>query len=133
MLTVGTYERIFTSDKTQVVGGSSTAAGAIAGNAWVTMQIDSQQRRVEVVAIDQLRTAGASATNHQPLVADVTGSTGTAWATKVVVTAAAPTVRIDETNIGCHMFTDADGKVFYTPGGDAADSFKYSVTFRVAP
>lgn len=134
---------IFSSDDySHVVGGSTvTPAAAVAGNAEITFafgltnstSVPSAHRRkkVEVLSIDVQRATGASATNYTPAVADVSGATSTDWSVKVAGAATAPDTRFDEVEIHKPMYTDAAGKIYFKLNGDAADTFKYAVAFKI--
>lgn len=130
------------SDTLAVVNGGAAAAGAaVAGTAWVTLDFGTTATETRPAAdrrkkfvfhrVHVLRKTGASGTAHTALVADVTGSASTAWATKYQSAAVAAATRLNETSIDTPVYTDSSGKLFFTPGGDAADTFDYEVWFRV--
>lgn len=132
----------FTSADTQIiVGGVSQAGAPVAGNAWVTLDCGdvsamlapaaARRRKLVLHSIDVLRASGASATAHTAIVADVTGAASTAWAAKYVGGAVAAATRFTADGINRPMHTSTAGKLFFTPGGDAADTFDYVVVFEV--
>ena len=120
---------------------SDTGAAAVAGNAWVTLDfgstadmvvpVASRRKKLVLHRIHVLRKTGASATAHIALIADVTGSAATAWTTKYESASVAAATRLNETRTGDPLYTDTGGKLFFTPGGDAADTYDYEVWFRV--
>lgn len=119
---------------------SDVGAAAVAGDAWVTLDFGVlmsavpsalKRKKFLLYAVETLRASGASATAHTALVADVTGSASTAWATKYQSAAVAAGTRLNETGIDKPLYTDTAGKLFFTPGGDAADTFNYAVWFEV--
>ena len=122
---------------------ADTGAAAVAGDAWVTLDFGStenmsvpaadRRRKVVLYRVHVLRTGGGSATAHTALVADVTGSIAAAWATKYESAAVAAASRLDETGLDAPMYTDTEGKLFFTPGGAAADTFAYEVWAKAVP
>lgn len=124
------------------IGFTSADVGAttVAGNAWVTLDFGpvssnlaaaDRRKKVRFTRYKTQRAAGASGTAHTALLADVTGSASTAYATKFVGTATAAATGIDETATDKVIYTDTTGKLFFTTGGDAADTFDYEVWFEV--
>jgi hypothetical protein len=118
---------------------SDVGAAAVAGNAWVTLDFGNisdvlpgaENRKKNVLhRVHVLRKTGASGTAHIALVADVTGSLAAAWATKYESASVAAATRLNETGIDEPMYTDALGNLYFTPGGDATDTFDYEVWFR---
>jgi hypothetical protein len=133
----------FSSSDTLVsVNGGAAAAGApVAGTAWVTLDfgpvsehlpVADRRRKLIFDSVMVLRATGASATAHVDLLADVTGSLAAAWATKYAGASVAAATRTDVNGIAQPLFTDATGKLFWTPGGDAADTFDYFLAFKWA-
>ena len=127
-------------DTTNIVGGVSQAGAVVAGNAWVTFDLGSvsstlpsAERRKKVVLhrVHVLRKTGASVTAHVALIGDVTGAAAAAYSTKYESASVAAATRLNETRTGDPLYTDETGKLFFTPGGDAADTFWYEVWFRV--
>jgi hypothetical protein len=128
------------SDTTAIVGGVSAAGAAVAGNAWVTLDFGAvsdvlptadRRKKVFLHRVHVLRATGASGTAHIALVGDVTGAAATAWSNQYESASVAAATRLNETGIDEPMYTDATGKLFFTSGGDAADTFDYQVWFRV--
>ena len=130
------------SDASQVVNGSVVSPAApVAGTAEVTLNFGpaasdkapatARRKRVMLWSIDEKRANGGSATNHQPQVADAAGAATTDWSVKYLGTATAPGTRIDVFSIGKPMYTDTAGKLYYQPNGDAADTFNYTLCFKV--
>lgn len=118
---------------------SDVGAAAVAGNAWVTLDfgnvsdvLPGAERRKKIILhrVHALRKTGASVTAHIALVADVTGSASSAWATKYESASVAAATRLNETGIDDPVYTDVLGNLYFTPGGDAADTFEYEVWFR---
>lgn len=118
---------------------SDVGAAAVAGTAWVTLDFGNvsdvlpgaeNRKKLVLHRVSTLRKTGVSGTAHIALVADVTASASTAWATKYESASVAAAARLNETGIDEPVFTDALGNLHFTPGGDAADTFDYEVWFR---
>ena len=128
------------SDVGQIVdGGATTPAAAIFGDAWVTLAFgnvsdtlpDAENRKKYVLhRVHVLRASGASGTAHIALVGDATNAAATAWSTKYESASVAAATRLNETGINEPLYTDALGNLYFTPGGDASDTFDYEVWFR---
>jgi hypothetical protein len=120
---------------------SDTGKVPVAGNVYVTLDfgdtstmmvaVAERRRKFVLDRVEVLRATGASVTAHTALVADVTGSVAAAWATKYASAAVAAATRLDQNQINGTMYTSTEGKLFFTPGGDAADTFNYEVWFEV--
>lgn len=118
---------------------SDVGAAAVAGTAWVALDFGNvsdvlpgaeNRKKLVLHRVHTLRKTGASGTAHIALVADVTASTAAAWATKYESASVAAATRHNETGIDEPLYTDALGNLYFTPGGDAADTFDYEVWFR---
>ena len=118
---------------------SDVGAAAVAGTAWVTLDFGNvsdvlpgaeNRKKLVLHRVHAFRKTGASATAHIALVADVTASASSAWATKYESASVAAATRLNETGINAPLYTDALGNLYFTTGGDAADTFDYEVWFR---
>jgi hypothetical protein len=127
-------------DLVSVNGGAAAAGAAVAGNAWVTLDfgdtsamtvaVGGRRKKLVLERVHVLRASGASGTAHIALVADVTGSAATAWPVQYESASVAAATRLDETDINAPMFSSTAGKLFFTPGGNAADTFDYFLAFK---
>lgn len=131
------------ADSKQIVDGLAVEpAAAVAGNAWVTLDFGSsvslqtpsalKRKKVVLERVDFFRAGGGSVTNTNGRVADVSGAATGAWATKWLNAATAPGTRVHVTNIELPLYTDTSGKLYFSVGGDALDTFDYTLFFRVA-
>lgn len=134
-MSVTDYElRFFSSE--------DNGASAVAGDAEVTFDFGTstvtqgpsplKRKKVILERVDVYRSAGVSATNTDVAVADASGASTTDYSVKWLNAATAPGTRVHETNIDLPLYTDTTGKLYMKVNGDAADTFKYTVAFRIA-
>lgn len=129
-----------TQRKFKLFTSTDVGAAAVAGNAWVTLDfgpvsdtLPTPDRRKKVLfhRVKVQRASGVSATAHTTILADVTGSASTVFAAKYASAAVPAATALEAKSQDYPMYTDATGKLFFTTGGDGADTFEYELAFEV--
>jgi hypothetical protein len=103
----------------------------VTGTAAVTLQFGEAQRRVMLYKNKTIRATGASGTNIQPRVYNTSGGAAGAitdeWR---AASATAPGTLVNTTEINQLCVLDANQRLYYTVGGDVADTFSYALDFH---
>lgn len=109
----------------------ANAPAALAGNAMATIQVATSRVKVRLESMQVRRKTGASVTNYTPRVGNVAAFASGDFAQKYQAAATAPGTMVHTAEINKVFFTDASGNLYFTPAGDAADTFDWEITLEM--